>query len=537
MCKLAFVLGCLAYSFAWRRKHVQSLPDLVDDKVLAVEQGPAFNPVSISRSNRATQSSVALGSLKKMRRLYLLPEMNASSRRMNAKPVMIQTKLEPFIKQIMDIQAKALGPVHPGTLKSKSLFAKELQGREDWKGAEKLQREIFKARLRQLGPADQQTLTAENDLARSVLALGDVDEAERLCLEALEARTEMLGPEHQDTLTSKHDLAQILWERGDQNSAMQAVQMHNETYSARLRTLGLIHPDTLTSASIFADILDSLGEEKKAKRLRSDVILQGLVGSVEEEEAISLERPKHTEIASHMQLDLDEDGQPSGLRFVYVDERKCIGCTFCASEAQKTFVMEPDAGRARVFAQGQDPDKLEEAIDCCPVNCIHYVDLEDLVILETERSGRKAINPMSIAFRGDPDSSRALPTKAKLEAMEWEHPEYRKKMEDREERKKTSAQAAQDELEEQTQEIVNEIMGSYSDDDSFDVADPAAAAESKELSIDQMKSIFGYSDSALPDDPAEPAHTPSNSLPSKEELAALFAASGADAGLDDGDKD
>ena len=29
-----------------------------------------------------------------------------------------------------------------------------------------------------------------------------------------------------------------------------------------------------------------------------------------------------------------------------------------------------------------------EAIDACPVNCISFVDLEDLQILETEREGQ-----------------------------------------------------------------------------------------------------------------------------------------------------
>ena len=105
---------------------------------------------------------------------------------------------------------------------------------------------------------------------------------------------------------------------------------------------------------------------------------------------------KSTEIASHQQLDLDEDGQPLLLRFAYVDETTCIGCTYCADVARNTFYMNEDAGRARVFAQGgDDPEVVLEAIDSCPVNCISFVDLEDLVILETEREGM-VINPMSI---------------------------------------------------------------------------------------------------------------------------------------------
>ena len=112
-------------------------------------------------------------------------------------------------------------------------------------------------------------------------------------------------------------------------------------------------------------------------------LVEALFGGVEEA-AAALEKRK--DIPSHMQLDLDDDGNPTQLRFAYVDEAECIGCTYCADVARNTFYMNEDAGRARVFAQGQDePDVVMEAIECCPVNCISFVDLEDLVILETER--------------------------------------------------------------------------------------------------------------------------------------------------------
>mmetsp|Transcript_2713 Transcript_2713/g.4684 ORF Transcript_2713/g.4684 Transcript_2713/m.4684 type:complete len:213 (+) Transcript_2713:49-687(+) len=50
--------------------------------------------------------------------------------------------------------------------------------------------------------------------------------------------------------------------------------------------------------------------------------------------------------------------------------------------------MEEDFGRARVYnQQGDSAEAVGEAIDCCPVNCIHYVSIEDLVTLERERLG------------------------------------------------------------------------------------------------------------------------------------------------------
>ena len=67
---------------------------------------------------------------------------------------------------------------------------------------------------------------------------------------------------------------------------------------------------------------------------------------------------------------------------VWVDERKCIGCTYCSSVATNTFSMEPEQGRARAFRQDGDSEELiQEAIDTCPVDCIDWVPFEDLIKL------------------------------------------------------------------------------------------------------------------------------------------------------------
>lgn len=70
----------------------------------------------------------------------------------------------------------------------------------------------------------------------------------------------------------------------------------------------------------------------------------------------------------------------------YVDENICIGCKHCAHTAPNTFYIEPDHGRARVFNQNGDTEALvEEAIDTCPVNCIHWIDYTELRQLEEDR--------------------------------------------------------------------------------------------------------------------------------------------------------
>jgi ferredoxin len=71
---------------------------------------------------------------------------------------------------------------------------------------------------------------------------------------------------------------------------------------------------------------------------------------------------------------------------VYVDEITCIGCLHCAHVARNTFYIEPDYGRSRVIRQDGDvEDVIQEAIDTCPVDCIHWVDYTELKKLEEER--------------------------------------------------------------------------------------------------------------------------------------------------------
>jgi ferredoxin len=71
---------------------------------------------------------------------------------------------------------------------------------------------------------------------------------------------------------------------------------------------------------------------------------------------------------------------------VYVDEITCIGCKHCAHVARNTFYIEPDYGRSRVIRQdGDSEDLIQEAIETCPVDCIHWMDYTELKQQEAER--------------------------------------------------------------------------------------------------------------------------------------------------------
>ncbi|CAM9691971.1 unnamed protein product [Chrysoparadoxa australica] len=111
-------------------------------------------------------------------------------------------------------------------------------------------------------------------------------------------------------------------------------------------------------------------------------------------------------VPSHELVELDE-GKPTMEQFVYVDEYTCIGCTHCSHVADNTFFMDDEFGRARVFQQGGDNAAVvREAIETCPVDCIHYVGWDELTKLEKEREG-VVINFKARLVGNDHDAARA----------------------------------------------------------------------------------------------------------------------------------
>jgi len=62
---------------------------------------------------------------------------------------------------------------------------------------------------------------------------------------------------------------------------------------------------------------------------------------------------------------------------VWVDQQSCIGCRYCANVATNTFVMIQETGRCRAFRQdGDSEERIQEAIDTCPTDCIHWLNFE-----------------------------------------------------------------------------------------------------------------------------------------------------------------
>ncbi|CAM0954428.1 unnamed protein product [Alopecurus aequalis] len=69
---------------------------------------------------------------------------------------------------------------------------------------------------------------------------------------------------------------------------------------------------------------------------------------------------------------------------VFVDEFTCIGCKICANVCPNVFEIEEDFGRARVHSQTGSTELIQDAIDSCPVDCIHWTSAAQLSLLENE---------------------------------------------------------------------------------------------------------------------------------------------------------
>ncbi len=95
---------------------------------------------------------------------------------------------------------------------------------------------------------------------------------------------------------------------------------------------------------------------------------------------------------------------------VWVDEAVCIGCRYCAHVAVNTFVVETEWGRSRAIRQdGDSTERIQEAIDTCPVDCIHWVPFEQLPSLE-EQLRQQEIHPLGLPSPARP--RRTLPRAA-----------------------------------------------------------------------------------------------------------------------------
>ena len=62
-------------------------------------------------------------------------------------------------------------------------------------------------------------------------------------------------------------------------------------------------------------------------------------------------------------------------RLVYIDTDECIGCESCVELCPEVFGFNQEEEKAEVILPEGGPEEcIEEAMDACPVECIHWQD-------------------------------------------------------------------------------------------------------------------------------------------------------------------
>ena len=61
---------------------------------------------------------------------------------------------------------------------------------------------------------------------------------------------------------------------------------------------------------------------------------------------------------------------------VYVDQEECIGCGNCVDSCPDVFAMTDDSVAEVASNYSASEEEIQEAIDICPVECIHWEDQE-----------------------------------------------------------------------------------------------------------------------------------------------------------------
>ncbi|HEY6414018.1 MAG TPA: serine/threonine-protein kinase [Edaphobacter sp.] len=181
----------------------------------------------------------------------------------------LDSRAQPLLERVVEIQRQVLGPERRETLASMSLLASTVSRQGNAVKAEKLARETLDLQRRVLGPENPDTLASMRRLGDVLLGELRLPEAEKEYRGALDIQRRTLGPEHPDTLLSKRRLATALRAEFRYDEAEKEFR---EVFDIQRRTLGPEHPDTLHAMKQLADLMIVQGRLTKAEQLNRETL-------------------------------------------------------------------------------------------------------------------------------------------------------------------------------------------------------------------------------------------------------------------------
>jgi eukaryotic-like serine/threonine-protein kinase len=175
----------------------------------------------------------------------------------------LDSRAQPLLERVVEIQRRELGPERRETLASMSLLASTVSRQGNAVKAEKLARETLDLQRSVLGPEHPDTLVSMRRLGDVLLGELRPPEAEKEYREALDIQRRTLGPEHPDTAMKQ--LADLMIVQG---RLSEAEQLNRETLALQRRVIGPDNPDTLGVMGSLAITLMEEGRYVEAEKYR-----------------------------------------------------------------------------------------------------------------------------------------------------------------------------------------------------------------------------------------------------------------------------
>lgn len=179
----------------------------------------------------------------------------------------LDAKALELLQRAAALQAAALGPENPATLRSRNSIGRTLRYLVRHAESEKIIRETYAVQRRVLGAENPDTLDTAVNLASTLDDEGQVSAAESLARHALAARRRIQGPEAPATLETMSTLGGLL---RDQNKYAEAEALERQVVDVQRRVLGSDHPATLRSLNSLGTILYRSGKLPEAEAIYRD---------------------------------------------------------------------------------------------------------------------------------------------------------------------------------------------------------------------------------------------------------------------------
>ncbi|MBV9313113.1 MAG: tetratricopeptide repeat protein [Pseudonocardia sp.] len=174
-------------------------------------------------------------------------------------------------RHVLETRERVLGRHHAMSLETRHDMAWLLSHKGDYRGAERLFREVLSEveRIPELGRDHPLALETRGRLARLLSDTGQLGEAERLSRAIVTQRTRVSGPRHPTTLITRFILGRTLMLGGQ---LAEAERLLEQVLADQYQLIGAEHPYTLETRAAIAELIGQQGRLAQTHDLIVDVL-------------------------------------------------------------------------------------------------------------------------------------------------------------------------------------------------------------------------------------------------------------------------